>query len=71
MIKVVFDTNVLISGLLWEGIPHDLLNMVKNRELKLYLSIDIIKELEEVLNRKKFEKRITDLNVNTEDLISR
>ena len=28
-IKMVFDTNVIVSALLWTGIPHELLVMAK------------------------------------------
>lgn len=60
-IKVVMDTNVLISALLWEGIPHHCLELIESGTLKCYATVEILSELEGVLSRKKFEKRISEL----------
>ena len=51
MIKVVLDTNVLVSGLLWEGIPNRLLILIKQGKVTLRLSPEIIEELEAVLKK--------------------
>ena len=52
--RVVADTNVLISGLFWEGNERKLLKMFKTRELANVISPQIIDELGDVLSRKKF-----------------
>lgn len=52
--RVVADTNVLISGLFWEGNERKLLKMFKTEELANVISPQIIDELEDVLSRKKF-----------------
>ena len=70
MIKVVLDTNVLISGLLWEGLPNNLLAMVKQGKLELCTSTEIIEELEGVLKREKFKPRIEELGTNVNELVS-
>ena len=55
MIKVVYDTNVIVSGLLrQEGIPAFLLDLATQGYIGLFLSEDILKEYEEVLVRPKF-----------------
>lgn len=36
--RAVIDTNVLLSGLLWRGAPHELLEQVRNGELTLISS---------------------------------
>ena len=51
MIKAVLDTNILISALLWEGLPNQLLILAKEGKIEISLSVKIIDELEEVLNR--------------------
>ena len=52
--KIVFDTNVLISAFAFEGgIPADLLIFVMEKHFQLGLSKDILLEFEHVL-RKKF-----------------
>jgi putative PIN family toxin of toxin-antitoxin system len=53
--KVVLDTNVLISGLInIEGIPAQIVNLLVNGRLNLLYDSRILKEYEEVLGRKKF-----------------
>ena len=45
--RVVFDTNILISGYLWGGIPRKALEKTRTTEWILVLSEDGIKELVE------------------------
>ena len=52
--RVVADTNTLISGLLWDGNESDILKLFKIREIINLISPDIIIELEDVISRKKF-----------------
>lgn len=56
-IRVVLDTNVFISGMFWgEGKPHEILRKCYKREINLFISRDIIEEVEGILTReKKFE----------------
>ena len=70
MIKAVFDTNILVSALLWEGLPNQLLSLVKEGKIEISLSIKMIVELEEVLHREKFKNRIKELNTNVGELLS-
>jgi len=67
---MVFDTNVIVSALLWTGIPHELLVMAKKGEISLAMSFDMLVELEEVLGREKFQHRIKAINTTIEELIS-
>ena len=70
MIKVVLDTNVLVSGLLWEGLPNRILTLIKQGEVILHISPEIVEELEAVLKRDKFRDRVQDLETDVEELIS-
>ena len=54
--RAVIDTNVLISGLLWRGIPHRLLAHLIDDTLLLVTSPALLAELEEVIERPKFAK---------------
>ena len=67
--NVVFDTNVFISALLWEGIPHELLVLAENGILKIFASIEMIEELEDVLKRPKFQQRIRKLQTSVPELM--
>lgn len=55
MFKIVYDTNVVVSGLLSSrGIPALLLDLVFNKLVSLVLSSDIFNEYADVLRRPKF-----------------
>ena len=52
--NVVFDTNVLISAILFGGIPRNLFLKVISGNIDLYISEDILNEFSGVLSRPKF-----------------
>lgn len=53
--KVVLDTNVLVSGLInIEGLPAQVVNLLVNGRLILLYDNRILQEYEEVLSREKF-----------------
>jgi putative PIN family toxin of toxin-antitoxin system len=54
-VRAVIDTNVLLSGLLWRGSPHALLEQVRNGKIQLISSPALLSELAEVISRPKFE----------------
>ena len=49
--RVVADTNVLVSGLLWPGLPAHFLDAALRREFPLLTSEELLAELEDVLSR--------------------
>lgn len=62
------DTNVLISALLWQGPPNDILKLVKKGKFELCITPFLLKELSAVLYRDKFSRRIIALNTLAEEL---
>jgi uncharacterized protein len=66
--RVVADTNTVVSGLLWHGPPRNLLDAARAGSLTLFTSVDLLAELEEVLSRPKFHQRLALANVSVEDL---
>lgn len=52
--RIVIDTNVLLSGLLWHGTPHTLLSHVRSGTAELMMSHALFEELTEVIARRKF-----------------
>ena len=52
--KVVLDTNVLISGILFGGNPRQILELVIQGKIDAYISPAIFTEFREVLIRPKF-----------------
>ncbi len=53
--RAIIDTNVLLSGLLWHGTPHALLDRVRDGTLTLVSSPVLLAELAEVLEQPKFD----------------
>ncbi len=68
-VKVVVDTNVMISALLWGGIPHKLIKLAEEKQMILYATIETLTELEEVLQREKFKERIKFLATSVDQLM--
>ncbi len=52
--KIVCDTNVLISGVLFRGNPREILRLAGQGRLENCISPQILQEVEEVLRRRKF-----------------
>jgi len=55
VLKVVLDTNVLISAILFGGKPRQILERAIRGEIRLCLSEPILEELKGVLQRSKFD----------------
>lgn len=52
--RLVIDTNVLLSGLLWNGPPHLLFECVRSGRVDLLMSQVLLDEFAEVITRRKF-----------------
>jgi putative PIN family toxin of toxin-antitoxin system len=58
-VRIVLDTNVVLSALLWRGTPHHLLAAIGQRSsIQLYSSTALLEELAEVLTRPSATKRL-------------
>jgi len=55
MPRVVFDVNVLISGVIWIGKPKLLIDAVVDGRMTLILSDEIMREFKTVIAREKFK----------------
>ncbi len=61
--KVTVDTNILLSGTFWMGTSYRILELIKNKEIILVLSDEIIKEFNKILNYEKIKEKIEDKNL--------
>lgn len=57
-IRVVLDTNVIISGALFGGLPREVLQAAIDHKISVFISDDIIEEISGVLHRPKFRKTV-------------
>jgi putative PIN family toxin of toxin-antitoxin system len=68
-LRVVLDTNVVISGLLWLGSPRRVLDLARQNRIQLFTSLTLIAELDAVLRRSKFAQRLGAVGVSPATLI--
>lgn len=62
--RVVIDTNVLISGIFWTGKPKQVLNSARQKLIDAVTSKVLMNELEEILTREDKPFRLTKTEVN-------
>lgn len=69
--EAVFDTNVLVSGILWRGVPFQLLKFAENKNLTIYSSLEIMSEVYRVLHYPKFKKHIDGQHTSPTELFDK
>jgi len=67
--RVVADTNIAISGLLWRGNPRRVLDAARDGTIDLFTSIILLTELEDVLSRERFASRLASVGITPHDLV--
>lgn len=67
--RLVLDTNVVASGLLWNGVPAQLLDAAQVGEIELFTSRALLAELSNILTRSKFAKAIAATGLPCEELV--
>ena len=69
--RIVTDTNVIVSAFLWGGVPHQLLDAAEQQRIELFTSRALIAELEDVLSRGKFAKQLSESRFTSAYLLAR
>jgi uncharacterized protein len=70
-VRVVLDTNVVASGLLWGGVPRQLLQATREKKLQLYTSTTLLLELTDILGRAKFAHKLTAAQLSIDQIVER
>jgi putative PIN family toxin of toxin-antitoxin system len=70
VMRVVIDVNVWVSGLLWGGVPAQVLQLVQQGSIANYVSDELLLELQTTLNRPKFQAQLTKRNQTPDRLYS-
>ena len=68
--RVVADSHTVLSAFLWGGAPAEILTAAREQRLSLFTSATLIAELEDVLGREKFAKRIAQVGSTVADLVA-
>ena len=69
--RVVLDTNIVVSGLLWKAAPRQVLDAARELRITLYTSSVLLDELAEVLSRAHLAPMITANQASAEFLMQR
>jgi uncharacterized protein len=67
--RVVLDTNIVVSGLLWRGPEQQLLYAARQGQISLYTTQSLLEELLDVLIRPRFAVRLTLANLTAHALV--
>lgn len=67
--RLVLDTNIVVSGFFWGGNPAQLLDAAQIGEIELYTSRPLLAELSRILSRRKFAKVVAATGLTIEDLV--
>ena len=69
--RIVLDTNVVLSALLWRGTPHHLLAAIgQHSSIQLYSSTALLEELADVLARPSATKRLALIGRSVRDVLT-
>lgn len=70
-VRIVLDTNVVVSALLWQGTPHRLRDAIRRRpDTRLFTSAVLLDELAKVLTRPFAAKRLALIGADARTLIT-
>jgi putative PIN family toxin of toxin-antitoxin system len=69
-VRAVVDTNVLLSGLLWRGTPHTVVEKIRAGTLTLVSSPELLVDLADVIARTKFAAVLASSGIDPERLLA-
>jgi hypothetical protein len=70
-VRVVLDTNVVASALLWGGTPERLIEAAGEGNLERFTSEALLAELAGILSRAKFSRILKLKNLSAADILAR
>src|SRR3989344_9414958 len=71
LLKLVLDTNSLVSAFFWAGNEAGLLRKIEQGKAKLYITGEILKEVEEVIKKPKFNEIIKKANLTSDQIMQK
>ena len=66
--RLLLDTNTAVSGLIWQGVPGQLIDEAVLGRIQLISTEALLDELREVLQRPKFKKKMIEIFLTDEEL---
>ena len=69
-IKVVLDTNVIVSALLWQGKTSLIFNLAEEGKIIICISVEIIDELSRALKYPKLAKQLSTVGKSSDEIVA-
>jgi putative PIN family toxin of toxin-antitoxin system len=69
-VRIVIDTNIWVSGLLWRGMPWKLLCLAETGKVELCMAPAMLDELAKVLSYERLQPRLAQLGLTTVELVT-
>jgi uncharacterized protein len=70
-VRLVLDTNVVASALLWGGKPAAMLSAARLQRVELFTTVALLAELTRILGRQKFRDKIIASGFDVDALVDR
>ena len=71
LLKLVLDTNAIVSAFFWEGNEAELLRKIEQGKADLYITSEILEEVEEVIKRPKFNEVMMKSNLMPDQIMQK
>lgn len=69
--RIVLDTNVVLSALLWQGTPHRLLATIQQRgDIQLITTTALLEEFADVLSRPSATRRLAMIGRSASEILT-
>jgi len=68
-VRFVLDTNVVVSAVIWGGLPFRLLQAATDGDIELYTSPALVAELRAVLSREHLASRLAQQQTSVDEAI--
>jgi putative PIN family toxin of toxin-antitoxin system len=68
--KVVLDTNIWVSAIIWGGIPDQILLLREQQKLTIAMSQELLDELESTFNKRKLAPKLQALTLTVPTIIN-
>lgn len=62
--NVILDTNIWVSGLLWGGPPGQILDLAGAKQIRVYISVLQLEEIDRTLAKPKLQPKLNQLNTS-------
>jgi len=71
MLKLVLDTNTIVSAFFWEGNEAELIRKIEQNKAQLFITKEILDEIEKVIKRPKFNELLDRTNQTPEQILAK